>query len=78
MQEEEIIEALLKGAILKVKDEGDVSLVALDDVSPQLRECIRASSQHDCQHKWQCPECLEDEAEISLFEASLHVKRETR
>jgi DNA-binding helix-hairpin-helix protein with protein kinase domain len=72
MQEEEILEALLNGAILRVSDDGDVSIAALDDLSPELRECFRASKQHDYQHKRQCPGCLENQAENTLFEAGLH------
>jgi hypothetical protein len=72
MNEEEMIDALVKGAVLMVSDSGDVKVVALDDLPPAVRECFRASREHDWDHQGACPDCLEDEAATILMDAASH------
>jgi hypothetical protein len=72
MNEEEIFDALCKGAILTVSDSGDVKIEALDDLPPEVRECFRASREHDQAHLQQCAHCLESEAENVLMDATSH------
>jgi hypothetical protein len=72
MNEEEMIDALMKGAILTVSDSGEVKIRALDDLPPMVRECYRASKEHDRAHFWKCPDCLESEAENTLLDAASH------
>jgi hypothetical protein len=72
MNKEEMIDALMKGAILSVSDSGDVEIQALDDLPPTVRECFRASAEHDWAHLQQCPDCLDDEAQDVLMDAASH------
>jgi hypothetical protein len=72
MNEEEILEALLKGAILNVSDSGDVQIQTLDDLPPAVRECFRASKEHDRDHQRACPDCLDNEADNTLMDAASH------
>jgi hypothetical protein len=73
MNEQEIIDALIKGAILHIDAiTGDVRIDPMDDVSPDVRECIRASRTRDRKHQQQCPDCLESEAENTMMDAASH------
>jgi hypothetical protein len=78
MTEEEIFEALKQGAILFVPDSGDLGdakIIAIDDLSASARACFRASKYGDeefFEHRRQCPDCLEDEAESILLDAASH------
>lgn len=72
MNEEEILEALRNGAILNVSHFGEIQIQALDDLPPEVRECYRASKEHDRDHQRACPSCLEDEAENVLMDAASH------
>jgi len=72
MTEEEIFEALIKGAVVIMKDDGsEASISALDDLPPSVRECFRASQEHDYKHQNNCADCLESRAENSLFQAGI-------
>jgi DNA-binding helix-hairpin-helix protein with protein kinase domain len=72
MDNDEILNALIKGAIVRISDSGDARVEAMDDLSPAVRECFRASMTHDWEHQQQCPDCLEDEAENVLMHADSH------
>jgi hypothetical protein len=72
MNEEEILEALRNGAILNISDSGEVQIQALDDLPPEVRECYRASKEHDRDHQRACSACLEDEAKSVLMDAASH------
>jgi len=72
MNDEEILEALRNGAVLNTSDAGEVQIQALDDLPPEVRERLRASKEHDRDHQWACPSCLEDEAENVLMDAASH------
>jgi hypothetical protein len=72
MNEEEMIEALMQGAVIRVSDSGKAQILALDDLSPKARECYRASTKHDRAHVQQCADCLESEAENVLMDAASH------
>jgi len=72
MNEDEILAALINGAIVSIGSDGVSSIVALDDLSPQVRECVRASREHDYKHQQECPDCLENEAENTLRDAASH------
>jgi hypothetical protein len=72
MTEEEIIDALVRGAVLRFSDSGDVTILSLDDLSAAERECFRASKEHDREHFSRCPDCLESEAEKTLMDAASH------
>ena len=72
MTEDDIFEALLKGAVVNVNvTTGETSINALDDLPPSVRECYRASREHDYQHQNNCPSCLESRADNSLFQAGI-------
>jgi hypothetical protein len=43
-----------------------------DDLSPRARECFLASHKGDRRHKWNCPDCLEVEAEVTFMDAASH------
>jgi hypothetical protein len=73
MTEEEILGALLKGANISINSvTGEAKIVALDDLSPEERECFRASTEHDWTHEHQCPDCLESIAGSILMDAASH------
>ena len=73
MNEQEIFDALIKGAILHIDAlTGDARIDPMDDVPPEVRECFRASRTHDRTHQRQCPDCLESEAEDILMDAGSH------
>ena len=72
MNEEEMVEALLKGAFLRVSDSGETTIQALDDVSPEIRACVYASIKRDATHFARCPDCLDDEAMACLMDAASH------
>ena len=72
MDYDEILDALIKGAVVRISEAGDARIVAEDDLSPAVRECFRASKTHDWEHKWQCPNCLENEADDVLMDADSH------
>jgi hypothetical protein len=72
MNEDELLDALKKGAVVKVSDSGGIAILALDDLSPKARECFRASREHDHQHLWRCPECLTSEAEATRMDTASH------
>jgi hypothetical protein len=72
LNEEEILEALRNGAVLNISESGEVKIQTLDDLSPEVRECYRASRAHDMAHRRQCPDCLESEAENTLMDAASH------
>jgi hypothetical protein len=77
MDEEEIIDALINGAIINVSDFGEARIDATDDLPPRVRECIRASRKHDQAH-FECPDCLEDVAEFFVLDAGLLSRRRQR
>jgi hypothetical protein len=63
MDEQEMLDALIKGAILNFDPAtGEGKIACLDDVDPKTRKCNRATKQGDWDHQQQCPDCLEDEA----------------
>jgi hypothetical protein len=73
MDEQEMLDALMRGAVLFVDlATGESEIAALDDVPPKVRECIRASRERDRTHQSQCPDCLEDEAQAVLMDAASH------
>jgi hypothetical protein len=72
MNEDEILEALLNGAILHVSDSGEVQVQTLDDLPPAVRRCYRASEERDRDHQRACPSCLENEADNILMDAASH------
>jgi hypothetical protein len=72
MNQEEILHALRNGAVLNISDSGEVQIQAPDDLPPGLRECYRASKEHDRDHQRACPDCLDDEAKSVLLDADSH------
>jgi hypothetical protein len=72
MTEKEVMEALIAGAVIHVSDSGEVGVVTLDDLPPNVRECYWASRQHDRAHQAACPNCLESKAEATLMDAASH------
>ena len=72
MNEEQVLDALRKGAILRFSDSGEVTVLALDDLPPAARECFRASKEHDHGHFRRCSDCLESEAENVVMDAASH------
>jgi hypothetical protein len=66
------MEALIKGAVIRVSNSGEVDVVALDDLPPNVRDCYRASRQHDRGHQNACPDCLESEADATQIDAASH------
>jgi hypothetical protein len=73
MDEQEMLDALMRGAVLFVDPAtGESEIEAVDDVPPKVRECIRASRKRDWAHQSQCPDCLEDEAQAVLMDAASH------
>jgi DNA-binding helix-hairpin-helix protein with protein kinase domain len=73
MDEQEIVDALIRGALLHESAvTGEVHIVALDDMSADVRECFRASRAHDREHQRRCPDCLENEARPILMDAASH------
>ena len=50
----------------------DFVLLPPDDLSPRTRECFLASRKGDRRHKENCPDCLEDEARVTLMDAASH------
>jgi hypothetical protein len=65
---QELLDALMKGAIATFSDSGEIKLAHLDDLPPRVRECMRAS----VEHRRQCPDCLEDEAQSVQMDADSH------
>src|SRR5437588_1170136 len=74
MDEEEMLNALVNGAILHVSDYGEAEIMPLDDIPEEMRECIRASKAHEQAHFEQCPDCLEDEARSCLMDAAFQLE----
>ena len=73
MDEQEMFDLLTKGAVLHVNAvTGEAQVAAMDDLSPEVRECFRASKEHDWEHQNNCPDCLEDEARAVLMDAASH------
>lgn len=78
MNEEEIVEALKQGAILFVPDSGDLGdakIIPNDDLSVSARARFRASRFRDeesFEHRRQCPDSLEGEAESILLDTASH------
>jgi hypothetical protein len=72
MNEEERLAALRKGAVLNISDSDEVQTQTLDALPPNVRECYRASREHDLDHQRRCPDCLEDEAANVLMDAASH------
>lgn len=73
MNEQEILDALIKGAILHIDAiSGEARIDPMDDLSPEVRECFTASRTHDRKHQRQCPGCLESEAGSILMDAASH------
>ena len=50
----------------------DFVLLPPDDLPPGTRECFLASRKGDRRHKWNCPDCLEEEPEVTLMDAASH------
>jgi hypothetical protein len=74
MTEKEVMDALIAGAVIRVSDSGDVDVVTLNDLPPNVRECYRASRQRDRAHQDACPDRLESEAEATLMDVASHRK----
>src|SRR5216684_5884762 len=72
MDHEDILDALIKGAVVRISSSGDAQVEAMDDLTPAMRECLRASGTHDWEHKRQCPDCLESEADNVVMDADSH------
>jgi hypothetical protein len=63
---EEILDALKNGAILLLSDSGEVTIAAMDDLSPDVRDCYRATVERDREQQSQCPDCVWNEAENAV------------
>ena len=72
MDYEDILDALIRGAVVGISNSGDAHVVAMDDLAPAVRECFRASAMHDWRHIRQCPDCLEDKAADAMMDADSH------
>jgi hypothetical protein len=66
-EQEEMLDALRKGAVLHVADAtGEATVQALDDLSPEIRACIRSGTEH----RLQCPSCLENKVQDVRMDAA--------
>jgi len=63
---EEILDALKNGAILVLSDSGEATIAAMDDLSPDVRDCFRATGEGDWEHQSQCADCVSNEAENAV------------
>ena len=73
MNEDEIVDALIKGAVVRIgMSDGVARVIALDDLSSEGRDCFRASRDKDYKHQGECPNCLENEAGNILMDVASH------
>jgi hypothetical protein len=72
MTDDEMKNALITGAVIRVSTGGEATVVTPDDLPPNVRECYRASRQRDRRHQSSCPDCLESEAEATETDAASH------
>jgi len=74
-QERELVQILRDGAIAQATEAGIVTIISVDDLPPEVRECIRAARARDLAHEQECPSCLELEADRMLMDADLYEAR---